>query len=194
MASSIRSGRGREAVLRVLVPVELHAHAAHQREGGLAPQDLADVVVEEVGVADDGVGPAVGVGGGLHPGDLVDGAGLGPVGLDVDRLLDAGAGDVGEVLLDRVVAADRLVGAEDARDHRALQPGEVGLAPDVVMPVDDADHAGRLPEGAPGLAAGLALDARRCGPAGGPGRRGCRRRQSASRSGRMPAMARVTGR
>ena len=71
-------GRGGEAVLRVLVPVELHAHAAHQREGGLRVEHLADVVVEQVGVADDGVRPAVRVGGRLHPGDLVDGRGPSP--------------------------------------------------------------------------------------------------------------------
>ena len=39
---------------------------------------------------------------------------------------------------------DRLVGAEDARLHRAAQPGQVGLTPDVVMGVDEFGHAAFL--------------------------------------------------
>ena len=44
---------------------------------------------------------------------------------------------VGEVLLDQIVALDRLVVAEDARRHRPLEPGRVRLAPDVMMRIDD---------------------------------------------------------
>ena len=41
----------------------------------------------------------------------------------------------------RIIAADRLVGSENARLHRADEPGQVGLPPDVMMAVDDRDHA-----------------------------------------------------
>src|SRR6185503_19435209 len=54
----------------------------------------------------------------------------------------AGAGEVVQIFRDVVVAADRLVGAEDARLHGADQPREVNLAPDVMMGVDNGSHAG----------------------------------------------------
>ena len=66
-----------------------------------------------------------------------------PVGLDVDGLDHARACDVGEVLLDRVVAPDRLVGTEDARHHRPHEPRQVGLPPDMMMRVDDGLGHGR---------------------------------------------------
>ena len=80
------------------------------------------------------------VGLGLHPGDFVLGPLGRPVGLHVDGFFHARVFDVGQIFLDRIVAADRLVGAEDARQHRADEPGEVLLAPDVVVGVDDGDH------------------------------------------------------
>ncbi len=80
----------------------------------------------------------------LHPGGLVLELAVRPVGLDIDRAGDAGALEVGEIFLDRIVAADRLVGAEDARLHRPGQPGQIGLTPDVMMSVDDAGHAALL--------------------------------------------------
>ena len=49
-----------------------------------------------------------------------------PVGLHVDRLREVLGGRVGLVFVDRVrLALQRLVGAEDARDHRPAQPRQV---------------------------------------------------------------------
>ena len=150
---------------------------------------------KQVGIADDGVRPAMRVGHRLHPGDLLDGLVLGPVALDIDRFLDAAAGDVGEIFLDRIVAPDRLVGTEDARHHRPLQPGQIGLAPDVVMGVDDRDHAAFL------LSANLwpawprpmrSTASSRATMRSSAGR--LEPSASASRNGRMPAMPRVAGR
>lgn len=59
-------GLCREAVERVLVPVQLHAHAAHQRIALQAIELRAHVVGREIGIGDDGVGPAVFVGRRLH--------------------------------------------------------------------------------------------------------------------------------
>ena len=137
-------GPRREAVERIFVPVELHAHAAHQR---IAPEPVElrpHVGDGEVGVGDDRVRPARFRGRPLHPGGLVLEAFARPVRLDVDRLDDVRARDVGPVFVDRIVAPDRLVGAENARLHRADEPRQVGLAPDVVMPVDDRNHAALL--------------------------------------------------
>ncbi len=64
-----------------------------------------------------------------------------PVGLHVDRLLDARARHVRLVLVDQVVALDGIVGAEDARLGRAEEPRQVGAAPDVVVGVDDGEVA-----------------------------------------------------
>src|SRR5690606_41505133 len=61
----------------------------------------------------------------------------GPVGLDIDRAGHAGAAHGLQELVDRVVSLGRVVVAEDTRLARALQPGEVRLAPDVMMGVDD---------------------------------------------------------
>ena len=134
----------REAVLRVLVPVQLHAHAAHE---GIArkPVELrTHVIGADVGIGDNRVRPTGPVGGPLHPGRLVL-ISLGrPVGLHVDRLDDAEAVEVGAIFFDRIVAPDRLVGTENARLHRAHEPREVGLPPDVVMAVDDRNHAALL--------------------------------------------------
>src|SRR3954465_7175689 len=85
--------------------------------------------------------PAVLLGRLLHPGGLVLVAVIGPVGLDIDRAGDAAAFEVAEIFLYRVIAPDRLVRTEDARLHRTHQPGQVGLAPDMMVPIDDVGHA-----------------------------------------------------
>ena len=73
----------------------------------------------------------------LHPGDLLRETIGRPIGLHIDRALDAGAAHVGEIFRDRIIAPDRFVGPEDARLHRACEPRQIVPAPDVVMGVDD---------------------------------------------------------
>src|SRR5258705_4477877 len=80
----------------------------------------------------------------LHPGGFVFEAVVGPVGLHIDRARYTGACEIAEIFLDRIVAPDRLVGAEDARLHRAAQPGQVGLTPDMMMGIDNISHAAFL--------------------------------------------------
>src|SRR5882724_6596993 len=134
------SARG-EAIERVLVPVQLHTYATHQRVA-LEPVELrAYVFHAEIRVGDDRMRPAGFRGGALHPGRLVLVPRLRPIRLYIDRLDDAIAREVVEVFADRIVATDRFVGTEDARLHRPDQPGKIGLAPYVMMRVDDADHA-----------------------------------------------------
>src|ERR1700677_1604154 len=133
-----------ETVERVLVPVQLHAHATHQR---IAPEPVelrAHVLRAEIGIGDDRMRPAGFLGGALHPGGFVLESLLGPIGLYIDRFDDATAGEVVEIFADRIVAPDRLIGAEDARLHRSDQPGQIGLAPDVMMRVDDTGNAALL--------------------------------------------------
>ena len=65
--------------------------------------------------------PAAFLGGALHPGRLVLESLRRPIGLYIDRFDDAIAGEIVEIFADRIVATDRLVGAEDARLHR-LRP------------------------------------------------------------------------
>ena len=100
------------------MPVQLHAHAAHQRIARQAVELRAHVVDAEVGVGDDRVRPAGLVGRPLHPGRLVLVSARAPSWSARRPIDDAGAGEVGAELLDRIVAADRLVGTEDARLHR----------------------------------------------------------------------------
>src|SRR6185437_13000469 len=88
--------------------------------------------------------PAMFIGGLLYPGRLVLETVIRPVGLDVDRAGDATACEIAEIFIDRIVAADRLVGTEDARLHRTDQPGQVGLSPDMMMTVDNIRHAALL--------------------------------------------------
>ena len=95
----------------------------------LTPELRANIVHRHVGIADDRMRPAGFVGGSLHPCDLVLEAFPGPVGLDVDSLLDAGILLILEELLNWIVAADRFVGAEDAWHHRSTQPGQIVPAP-----------------------------------------------------------------
>src|ERR1700691_3684154 len=131
-------------VERVLVPVQLHAHATHQR---IAPEPVelrAHVLHAEIGVGDDRMRPAGFLGGALHPGGLVLESFLRPIGLYIDRFDDAMAGEVVEIFADRIVAPDRLIGTEDAWLHRSDQPGQIGLAPDVMVRVDDTGHAALL--------------------------------------------------
>ena len=78
----------------------------------------------------------------MDPLDLVDRALERPVGLHVHGLPKAVRRDVGDVLLGRVVAVlQRLVRTEDARDHRAGQPRQLLVRPDVVVGVDVAAHS-----------------------------------------------------
>ena len=132
---------GGEAVLRVFVPMQLHSHAAHEPIARKPIELRAHVLDAEVGVGDNRMRPARRLGRTLYPGGLVLVALARPVGLHIDRLDDAGARDIGAEFLDRIVAADRLVGAEDPGLHRPGEPGQVGLPPDVVMAVDHGNHA-----------------------------------------------------
>ncbi len=111
---------------------------------GQAVELRAHVGREKVGIADDAVRIAGLVGGALDVGDLVLEAVLGPVGLHIDRLDDVAAGDVGEIFADRIIAPDRLVGAENARLHRPIEPGQIGPPPDVMMGVDDRESCRSL--------------------------------------------------
>lgn len=180
------------------VPRTSGVSAAWRRRTSAAP------AVEEVGAADDGGGPA-GLGVDVaQPGDLVQGAAERPVGLDVDRRGDAAGRGFREVFGDGIVAADRLVRAEDARDHLPLQPGQVGGAPDVVVRVHDSGAVvGRIGHRAAPMGCGVQCLAavRR-----GPDRTAGRSRTSASavarsrtpprwsRLGSWADMARVAGR
>src|SRR4051795_11826954 len=85
--------------------------------------------------------PAVLLGGMLHPGGLVLETVIGPVCLNIERAGDAAAFEVAEIFLNRVIAPDRLVRTKKARLHRTHQPGQVGLAPDMMVPIDDVRHA-----------------------------------------------------
>ena len=68
-----------------------------------------------------------------------------PVGLHVDRLAEALGLGVGLVVVDRVgLALQRLVGAEDARDHRPVEPREPFGGPDVVVRVDEVSQSFHL--------------------------------------------------
>src|SRR3979490_2491611 len=139
-----QSGARSEPIERVLVPVQLHTHATHQWVA-LEPVELrADVVRAEIRVGDDRMRPAYFLGGALHPSRLVLEPRGRPIGLHVDRLDDTIAGEGIEIFADRIVATDRLVGTEYARLHRPDQPGKIGLAPDVMMRIDNADHAALL--------------------------------------------------
>ena len=113
----------------------------------LCLEHLAYVGIAQVGVTDDGVGVSGAVGLGLHPRHLVDGPCGRPVGLHIDRLRNTAALDVAQIFLDGIVPPDRLIGAEDARQHRPLEPRQVLPAPDVVVGVDDPVHSG--PHGGP---------------------------------------------
>src|SRR5229473_5170747 len=147
-----------KAIERVLVPVQLHAHATHQRVT-LEPIELrADVVRAEIGIGDDRMRPACFLGGALHPGRLVLEPRRHPIGLHVDRFDDTIAGEVVEIFADRIVTTDRFVRTEYARLHRPDQPGKIGLAPDVMMRIDNADHAALLCRSESTCATTAALD------------------------------------
>jgi hypothetical protein len=147
-------GAGREAVLRVLVPVELLSDSAQQRVRRQGGDLTACTLAGQVGVADDRLRPAGAASLGGHPGDLVGGLARRPVRLNVDGCLDALASDVEPVLLNRIVAADRLVGSEDARLHRAREPGQIVTPPDVEMGVDR--HQPHRPREKPRISSAIA--------------------------------------
>ena len=75
---------GGKAIERVVVPVQLHADAAHQRIARQTIELGAGVIDTEIGIGDDGVRPAVVLRGFLHPGGFVLEAIVGPIGLDID--------------------------------------------------------------------------------------------------------------
>ena len=82
-------GPRREAILRVFVPVQLHAHAVHERIARQPVELRPRVIGAHVGIGDDRVRPARLVGGPLHPGRLLL-VSLGrPVGLHINRFDDA---------------------------------------------------------------------------------------------------------
>jgi hypothetical protein len=145
VGSAARSGRGCEAIERIAVPVDLLAQAPHQWVFAQPVEVRAHVVLREVGIADDCLRPARLGRDARHPGDLVLEPVGRPVGLHVDRFHHAPVGDLGEIFRHRIIALDRLVGAEDARLHGADEPWQVLAAPDVVMGVDDRRHAARPP-------------------------------------------------
>ena len=125
----------------VLVPVQLEPRAPHERRNSfLLAEHFAGAGAEQVGRANDGLGPTGGVVHALHPADLVHDPVERPVGLDVNGGLDAFSGNVPHVLVDEVVAPYGLVRPENPWHHRPLEPGHVGHAPDVVVTVDDVVH------------------------------------------------------
>src|SRR6516165_961356 len=132
---------GREPVLRILVPMELHAQAAHAWIFGQAIELWPHIGRKEIGIADDRVRVAGFGGCALDIGDFVLKSILGPIGLNINRFRHAAAGDVGQKFADRIVAPDRLVRAEDARLQRPVEPRQVRPSPDVVVGVDNCGHA-----------------------------------------------------
>lgn len=52
-------------------------------------------------------------------------------------MFDVGGDCFFDVLGCWVVVLERFVGVEDAREYGVVEPGEVGLVPDVVVGVDD---------------------------------------------------------
>src|SRR5215471_15752254 len=137
-------GTCREAIQRVIVPMQLHAHAVHQRIAFETIELRTHVIDAEVGIGDDSVRPAVLIRGPLHPGRLVLEAVVGPVGLHIDRSRHARTGEIAEIFLDGVVAPDRFIRTKDARLHRTRQPGQIGLPPDMVVGIDNIAHAALL--------------------------------------------------
>src|SRR5271156_2711107 len=77
----------------------------------------------------------------LNPRNLLFKAVSGPVSLDINGFLHTRTSLIGEKFFDRIIALDRLVGSEYARNHRPGQPWQVLLAPDVEMRIDDSLHA-----------------------------------------------------
>src|SRR5271155_4292378 len=120
--------------------MQLHAHPAHEGIERKAVELRAHVVGAEVGIGADRVRPAGRVRRALHPSRLVFVALGRPVCLHVDRFDDAGPGYIGAELLDRVIAPNRLIGAENAGLHRAGEPGKVALPPDMMMAVGHRIH------------------------------------------------------
>src|SRR5262249_10875652 len=123
----------------------LHADTAHEWISGQPVELRTDVLDVEIGKGHDGMRPAMFIRRLLHPGGLVFEAVIGPIGLYIDRSRHAGGGKIGEIFLNRIVATDRLIGAEDARLHGTGQPRQIRLTPNVVMCVDEFTHAAFLP-------------------------------------------------
>ena len=126
----------RETLKRVHVPVKLLANAAHIAYAGLLVESVLDIGRRKVGVGNDRVRVASPVGLRLHPPRLVERTLGRPVCLDIDRLRDVLAARIAEILLDRIVAHDRRVLAEDPRLHRPVEPRDIRPVPDEVVRVD----------------------------------------------------------
>jgi len=73
----------------------------------------------------------------LDPADLVQRPARWPVGPDIDAGVQLRP-CIDAEFLDVIVAADGVIGAEDSRLHRPAKPGQIGLAPDVMMGIDEA--------------------------------------------------------
>ena len=89
VGSAREIGAGGELILRVFVPLQLHAQAAHAAIFGQPVELRPHVVGEKIGIADDAVRKSGFVGGLLHIGDFVLEAVLRPIGLHIDGLRDA---------------------------------------------------------------------------------------------------------
>ena len=129
-------------VLRVLVPLQLHPQSAHAGIFGQAVELRPHVARPENRhsrrwLAEIRFRRRLAARRRLRPRS----ASFGPIALHVDGLRHAGAGEIGQIFADQIVAPDRLVGAEDARLHRSVEPRQIAAAPDVVMRVDDVRHA-----------------------------------------------------
>ena len=111
--------------------------ATHTRVCLLAVERRSRIGGAQVGMRNDAVGKAVGVPDRLSPCDFLELIAGSDVHLHENRLHDAVWLRVRPVIVDRIVAANGAVFAEDARLHRAREPRHAGGAPDVVMRVDD---------------------------------------------------------
>ena len=145
VGSRARSGAGGEPILRVLVPLQLHAQSAHAGIFGQPVELRPHVRGQKVGIADDRLAEIRSRRRPAGRRRLRPRSGLSPNWPAHRRIaVTPQAGEVGEIFADQIVAPDRLVGAEDARLHRPVEPRQVGAPPDVVMSVDDGGHAAAL--------------------------------------------------
>jgi hypothetical protein len=129
----------REAELRILVPVQLLPDPPGRLELRQTFDQRPTLGITEIRVRDIGVRPACLVADRLNPLRLVKTLSSRPVGLHIDGFDHIAAVGVGAKLLDRIIAADRLVGTENARHRRPRQPGQILQAPDVVVGVNGGD-------------------------------------------------------
>lgn len=117
--------------------MQLLTHAAHQGVAGLRAEQVSGTLVEEINEPDDAVGPPGSVRHGLYPGDFGQRPVVRPVRLHVNGFRDVCPRDVLEVFADWIVAFDGIVRTKNAWNGRPLQPGQINLAPNVMVGVDD---------------------------------------------------------